>query len=154
MYSRILIPLDGSKAAEKALPHAEGLAKSHGAAIHLLMVFTRHPNPGNVTGGAFASGRGVPEALELSRQLEDAQIVQAEEYLEHAEIRLKDEGFQVETELGEGSPHEHIIDYAKKHGIDLIIMATHGHGGLKRMLLGSTTDRVIRTGEVPVLVVP
>ncbi len=44
MYTQILIPLDGSKLSEKALPHAQGLAKSYGATVHLLQVFTHHPS--------------------------------------------------------------------------------------------------------------
>ena len=154
MYSRILVPLDGSKNSEKAIPHAEGLAKSSGAEIHLMMIFTRHPGGGNPTGTGLESDSSVQSVLEISRQLEDAQIEKAEEYLEHIAIRLRDEGFQVTNELEEGSPHEHIVDYAKKNGIDLVVMATHGHGGIRRWILGSTTDRVIRACEVPVMAIP
>jgi nucleotide-binding universal stress UspA family protein len=154
MYSCILVPLDGSKAAEKALSHAEGLAKSDGASIHLLMVFAKHPTSGNVTGGGLESDRGVEQASELGRQFEEAQIERAQVYLDDIANRLRGLGFEVETEIGEGSVHEHIVDYAKKHGVDLVVMTNHGHGGIKRFLLGSTTDRVIRTGEVPVLAIP
>jgi nucleotide-binding universal stress UspA family protein len=147
------VPLDGSKSAEKALPHAEGLAKD-GAKIYLIHVFTRHPGGG----GPFVTGlevdRAPKEAEELNRQLEESRIEQVEEYLEHIGIRLKDKGLEVETDIQEGAPHEHIVDYAKKNGIELVVMGTHGHGGFRRFLLGSTTDRVIRTGEVPVLAVP
>ncbi|MFB3093273.1 MAG: universal stress protein [Dehalococcoidia bacterium] len=47
-----------------------------------------------------------------------------------------------------------MVNYAREHGIDLVVMSTHGFGGLKRLLVGSVTDRVIRSCEVPVLVVP
>jgi nucleotide-binding universal stress UspA family protein len=154
MYSQVLVPLDGSKAAERALPHAEGICKSHGAAMHLLMVFTRHPRAGNTSGAGLEADRSVEAAAEIGRQVEQAQIDSAQEYLEDIAERLKQQGVSVQTEIGEGSAHEHIIDYAKKHSADLIVMSTHGHGGLKRMLIGSVTDRVIRMGEVPVLVIP
>ena len=154
MYSRILVSLDGSKLAEKALPHAEGLAKTTGATIHLITVFSRHPREGNPTGAGLESDRSVDEALEMRRQFEESQIQQTEEYLLRIATRLNNDGISTETEIHEGAPYEHIVDYAKQHGVDLIVMASHGHGGLKRMLLGSTTDRVIRAGEVPVLVVP
>ncbi len=174
MYAQILVPLDGSKLAERALPHAQGLAKTFGATIHLLQVFTHHPSGGNVRGdgpeagesaathpelagltGGIPAGYGgsKPRTLELARQLGDAQIEEAQEYLEHVATQLKNEGIDVETELHEGAPHEHIAEYAKQRKIDLIVMSTHGHGGVKRLIMGSTTDRVIRSGEAHVLVV-
>jgi nucleotide-binding universal stress UspA family protein len=54
----------------------------------------------------------------------------------------------------EGAADENIIDYVKEHEIDLVVMSTHGYGGVKRLLLGSVTDRVIRSCKVPVLVLP
>jgi nucleotide-binding universal stress UspA family protein len=153
MYSRILVPLDGSKLAEKALPHAEGLAKTSGATIHLINVLSRYTSA-SVLSGSIESAPGTAVAVELARQLEEAQISESKEYLRHAADQLEHDGINVHIEFHEGSPHDYIIDYAKQHGIDLIVMSTHGHGGLKRMLLGSITDKVIRAGEMPVLVVP
>lgn len=147
MYSRILVSLDGSKLAEKALPHAEGLAKTSGATIHLLSVFSRHLSEGNPMG---ISG----ESVDLQKQLENEQVQQTQEYLTRIATRLNNDGIETQTDVHEGSPYEHIVDYARQHGVDLIVMATHGNGGIKRMIVGSTTDRVIRMGEVPVLVVP
>jgi nucleotide-binding universal stress UspA family protein len=60
----------------------------------------------------------------------------------------------VTTALREGAADENIVAYAKEYEIDLIVMSTHGHSGFKRFLLGSVTDRVIRAGQTPVLVVP
>ncbi len=169
MYSQILIPLDGSELSENAIPHAQGLAKTYGATVHLLQVFTRNPSGGHAQGqgpGGEASVGGRPEGgvpsrlsgsnprtLELSRQLREAQIEEAQEYLEHVATQLKNEGIGVKTALHEGAPHEHIAEYARQQGIDLIVMSTHGHGGVKRFFMGSTTDRVIRSGEAHVLVV-
>ena len=153
MYSCILVPLDGSKLAEKALAHAEGLAKSSGATVHLIMSMTRNHGE-SLIGGGLESGQSVARAAELGRQLEEAEIQAAQEYLDHTAVNLKNSGLEAVVELTSGAPHVHVIDYAKQHGVDLIVMSTHGHGGLKRMLLGSTTDRVIRSGELPVLVVP
>ena len=154
MYSRILVPLDGSKLAEKALPHAQGLAKTSGASIHLINVFTKHPSSGIPPTGGPESDRSAGSTAELARQLEEAQISGMDGYLAHIATQLEHDGIQAEREIHEGPAHDHIIDYAKQHGIDLIVMSTHGHGGVKRLLLGSSTDRVIRAGEVPVLVVP
>lgn len=149
MYSRILVPLDGSEMGERALAHAQTLAKLGGGTVYLIRVFTRHP------GSAPAAGsRSLAAAAELARQLEEAEISAAEEYLEHTAADLQGEGIKVETAVHEGQAHEHILEYARQEHVDLIVMSTHGHSGLKRMLLGSITDRVIREGEVPVLVVP
>lgn len=171
MYAQILVPLDGSELAERALSHAQGLAKTHGATVHLLRVLTHHPSGGHSRGGGQtgdgAAGTraglaiGIPSdlggsssrSLELARQLLEAQLEEAQEYLEHMAARLKDEGIVVETELLEGEPHERIVEHAKQHGVDIIVMSTHGHGGIKRLIMGSTTDRVIRSGEAHVLVV-
>ena len=164
MYSKILVPLDGSDLAEKALPHAKGLAKAYGATIHLIQVFTQHPSGSSsvregpdlagLTGRATAGmGGSNPNTLVLARQLREAQIGEASEYLQQVATQLKKESINVETELHEGSPHEHISEYAKQHSIDIIVMSTHGHGGFKRLITGSTTDRVIRSGEANVLVV-
>ena len=154
MYSRILVPLDGSKLAEKALAHAEGLAKSSGATVYLIMSISRHYGGEAPIGGGLEADQSVARTAELSRQLEEAEIQAAQRYLDHAAAGLKSLGLETVVELTTGPAHEHIIDYAKQHGVDLVVMSTHGHGGLKRMLLGSTTDRVIRSGELPVLVVP
>ena len=56
--------------------------------------------------------------------------------------------------LREGAADEHIVAYAQEHAIDLIVMSTHGYSGFKRFFLGSVTDRVLRAGQTPVLVVP
>ena len=65
MYSQILVPLDGSKLSEKALPHAQGLAKTYGATVHLLQVFTHHPSGGPTQGGGPEAGKSVVARPEL-----------------------------------------------------------------------------------------
>jgi nucleotide-binding universal stress UspA family protein len=59
----------------------------------------------------------------------------------------------VTTEVLQGDPVETIADYAGEYGVDLVVMGTHGRGGVSRMLLGSVTERVVRTAPVPVLTV-
>jgi len=56
--------------------------------------------------------------------------------------------------VAEGAASEKILEYAAEQAVDLIVMSTHGYGGLRRLLLGSVTDKVVRSSEVPVLVVP
>ncbi|MDA0770758.1 MAG: hypothetical protein BZY79_06425 [SAR202 cluster bacterium Casp-Chloro-G4] len=169
MYTQILVPLDGSSLAERAIPHAQGLAKTYGATVHLLQVITHNPSGGHAQGDSAEPREGVYRAalaglaggastgnsftLDLVRRLKEAQIEEAQEYLAHVASQLKVEGIAVETQLFEGSPHEQIAEYAKQNGVDVIVMSTHGHGGVKRLIVGSTTDRVIRSGDIPVLVV-
>jgi len=69
-------------------------------------------------------------------------------------VQLRHAGFQVTTVLREGAAAAHIVEYAKAQAIDLIVMSTHGRSGFTRFFVGSVTDRVIRTGETPVLVLP
>ncbi len=85
--------------------------------------------------------------------LED-RIASGKEYLERLAVHLRDTGLKVASAIEEGSVAEKIIEYAKKHDIDLVMMSTHGYGGIKRRLLGSVTDRVIRSNETAVLVLP
>ena len=59
----------------------------------------------------------------------------------------------LESHVGFGSPADQIVDYAEKQGIDLIVMGTHGRGGLEKMWLGSVTEKVLRKAHCPVLVV-
>jgi nucleotide-binding universal stress UspA family protein len=154
MYTRILVPLDGSELAEKALPHAQGLARDGQATIHLVQVFTRHPRGGYPIGKGLEADQSVQDTLAMTRQVEATQIESAQEYLEHLASQLEKDGISVETALLEGHAYEEIVNYTKKYGIDLVVMCTHGHGGIKRLLLGSVTDRVVRMGDVPVLIVP
>lgn len=153
MYKQILVPLDGSDLAEQALPHARELAKTYGATLHVLRAFT-HDHEGLM--GLHSKvdvGMTTETAFDLQRQYGEAQRLTITEYIDHVADRLKNEGLSVEAEAVEGSAFDSIVDYAKKHDVDLITMTTHGHGGLKRMLTGSVTDRVIRGGEIPVLVI-
>ena len=153
MYKRILVPLDGSDLGELALTHALALAQSSDGTIHLIQVTERTTQ--TVSTLPEFSHSGGPDALtELNRQFVDAKATAAHEYLDHIADRLKGEGIQTITEIHEGTPHEHIVEYAEREGIDLVVMSSHGHGGLKRLLIGSVTDRVTRSCVAPVLVVP
>lgn len=70
--------------------------------------------------------------------------------------QLSSAGAKVESQdaIKEGNAAQNIIDHVKDHNINLVVMSTHGHGGVRRLLMGSVTDRVIRSCEAPVLVVP
>ena len=148
MYERILVPLDGSELAEQALSHAQALAKSSSGTIHLVHVTERIARTVTTKSRFFGSD----DLEEINRQFIEGQATAAHEYLDHIAERLKREGIPASAELHEGTPHEHIVEYAKRESIDLVIMSTHGHSGLKR-LIGSVTDRVVGSCVAPVLVV-
>ncbi|PSP75476.1 universal stress protein [Halobacteriales archaeon QS_1_68_20] len=74
--------------------------------------------------------------------------------VEAAAERARDAGLQVNTAVVQGTPHEVIADYVTDRGVDVVVMGSHGRRGLDRYLLGSVTERVLRTVDVPVLVVP
>ena len=140
MYKRILVPLDGSKLAEQALPHAAIHAAQFGAEIMLLKVLGPLPEPS-------MAGRGVVRSAEAA----SAELAQG--YLEGVAAGLRDQGLLAQTATVEGKPYMEIIRFAEEHGIDLIVMSTRGHSGLSRWLLGSVADRVARGATVPLLLV-
>jgi nucleotide-binding universal stress UspA family protein len=140
MYKRILVPLDGSRLAEQALPHAAAHAAAFGAEIILLKVLEPLPEP------SMSSPRAIRSAEAASAEL-------AQEYLEGVAAGLQAEGHGVEAAIEEGRPYVQIIRYAEENNVDLIVMSTRGYSGLSRWLLGSVADRVARGATVPVLLV-
>ena len=154
MFNHILVALDGSELAERALPMAENLARNSNATIHLIQVVSRQPELEAARGGGAPSLQAVEIERDLAHQLVEARLSRGKEYLEGVAGQLKSAGIEAETTIREGAAVENIVDYSREHGIDLVVMSTHGYGGVKRLLLGSVTNRVIRSCEVPVLVLP
>jgi nucleotide-binding universal stress UspA family protein len=153
MYSQILVPLDGSENSERALPHAQELARISGATLHLIQVVSHSEELDMARGGGY-SFLAAEYSQDLAQEYIAARLNRAGEYLKEAAMRLDARGIKAETAVKEGAAAENIIQYAQENGIDLIIMGTRGQGGIQRFLLGSTTDWVLRTGHLPVLVVP
>ena len=154
MFSNILVPLDGSELSEKLLPVVQELAHSANATIHLISVVSRYPEVEASRGAGDLSIGSVESDREMARRLVERQITRSEEYLKRLAAQMGSVGLEVKTAIQEGAAGEQIIEYAKDNSIDLIAMSSHGHSGLRRLLLGSVTDRVVRSGEVPVLVLP
>lgn len=84
----------------------------------------------------------------------EQRIAAAGKYLEEQQQHLESEGIQTITAVLEGGASQQILEYSKDNEIDLIVMTTHGRGGVRRVLVGSITDLVIKSSLVPVLVVP
>jgi nucleotide-binding universal stress UspA family protein len=141
----LLLPLDGSRVAESVLAPATELARVLGARVTLLQVVVPVMNPGF---GVSDFPEGVDQALVEPMESE------AEEYVADVADRLAEEGLEVETRvIRYPDAAAAILESAEELGTDLVAMATHGRGGVRRLLLGSVADKVIRAGETPVLVV-
>ena len=141
MYKRILVPLDGSELAKKALGEAEKLAKYFGAEIILFQVVPFMPIYGS------------PE-LVTPFIVDEKQKESAEKYLFNLAEELKKRDFKVTAMVRTGQQVAlEIIDYAKESGTDLIVMCTHGRSGITRWMLGSVTQKVLARAETPVLLV-
>jgi nucleotide-binding universal stress UspA family protein len=140
MYDHILVPTDGSPGVERAVEHAVDLAAAHGATLHALYVVNT------------ASYSSMP--METSwEHVRDMLGEEGEQALERVQELVEPEGVGVETIVVDGSPSREIVHYAEDGGIDLIVMGTHGRGGIDRLLLGSVAERVVRASKVPVLTV-
>ena len=141
MYKKILVPLDGSELAKKALVQAEKLAKAFDAEIILFQVVPFMPIYGS------------PE-LVTPLIVDEKQKEAAERYLVNLAEELKKRSFRVTTmvRIGQQVAVE-IIDFAKEVGADLIAMCTHGRSGITRWVLGSVTLKVLTRAETPVLLV-
>jgi nucleotide-binding universal stress UspA family protein len=152
MYQRIMVPLDGSEAAEAALAHAQALTAALGATLHLLRVVSQadEVDAPIVTDNPQAS----EAARELARRFLSANLAAAREYLTKVAAPMLAQGLRVEISVQEGPAAEQIAGYAQQRGIDLVVMSTRGRGGVRRLLLGSVTDRVLRSAGLPVLVIP
>ena len=154
MYSQVLVPLDGSEASERALPHAQSLANAFGARVHLLQVISlSHESEAYLAGGE-ESPTVSEYSLDMAEQITATAQTRAEEYLKTTAARLKENGIHVQTSVRQGFTLDNITNFAVENGIDLIVMSTHGRSGLQRFLIGSVTDRVIRFSHVPVLAIP
>ncbi len=154
MFNDILVPLDGSELSELALPMAQDLARSSEATVHLIHMVSREHELG--AGRGIESVQAAEMEVDMARRLTESRLHRGRIYLEQKGSQLSGAGIRVETEfaVATGDPAQNILDYVKEHSISLVVMTTHGHGGVRRLLTGSVTDRVIRSCEVPVLVVP
>ena len=148
MVRHVLIPLDGSQLAEKALPIARHVIQT-GTRITLL---TAIPSPTPPI-YAYPSADVLHEIEEDSHYLEKAKP-SAQAYLERVAHNLRLQGYTVEIKLTPGDPAESIIQVAEQLRVDMIVISTHGRSGLSRFLFGSVTLKVLQASAVPVLVVP
>jgi nucleotide-binding universal stress UspA family protein len=149
---RMLIPLDGSHLAEQILEPAIALAGMTQAEITLLRVVqqltpaTYDPESSRISGIK-------PALLKQLQDVDRHERERAEDYLGQVAERLRTRSFTVQTRVvSDIRPATAILDDLSAHGANVIALATHGRGGLKRLLLGSVADKVVRGATIPALV--
>ncbi|USZ72149.1 universal stress protein [Natronosalvus halobius] len=139
MYECILVPTDGSVEGERAVEYAIDLARLHDATVRAIYVV----NAANYGGLPMETAwDGITDAL---REEGEAAVERV--------VELAPDDVIVETQVLEGSPSRVIVAEAQPEKCDLVVMGTHGRGGIDRLLLGSVTERVVRRAGVPVLTV-
>jgi len=150
MYERILVPLDGSKIGEAALPYVEDLVSklSPNVKAEVILLQALSPVAPVVTGGeAFLPVDHTKEEMELNKK-------KAMDYLNTTAESLRSKGVMVTTKLGIGDACEEIVKTAEEINANLIAMSTHGRSGLSRWAFGSVTDKVLRReGSIPIIMV-
>lgn len=145
MYTKIMVPLDGSELAECVLPHVETIAKGCGVKN---ITFVRVAEPFRIT-----TGGEVVFSEEYVKKYEADSKAAAKNYLDGLVGKLSYSGVSLKAEVLFGRPADMLVDYAKKKNPDLIIIATHGRSGVSRWVWGSVADRILRAACVPVLTI-
>jgi nucleotide-binding universal stress UspA family protein len=145
MYKRILVPTDGSALSKKAVKSAVDLATALGAELVALHVVPRYPR-------SYFEGGSTDDPAEIARVEQQweaqGQALAEEVRTAAARVGVKAKAVTVRSDL----VAEAILAAADKHHCDLVVMASHGRKGLKRLLLGSETQHVLTHGNIPVLV--
>ncbi|MBN1810598.1 MAG: universal stress protein [Anaerolineae bacterium] len=146
MYSKIVVPLDGSELAEGVLPHVAEVIRGRGSQVCLLTVAQSARVTTSVLPDLFSSFDNTQE----ERQRVEQELTA---YLETVAGRLEPTAAQVQASVRFGRPADEILAFAGEAGADLIAMSTHGRSGISRWVLGSVADRVLHGAMCPVLIV-
>lgn len=148
MYRRILVPFDGSEPSQRALREAIKVAKDGGAKLHLLHIVDEFLLGGSYD-ASYISDAYYADAIAALQ-------TSAKQILQHAEEIARSHGIQPESTLLETigtRVADHIVQQAKDWRADLVVMGTHGRRGLRRIVLGSDAEWVLRSTPTPVLLV-
>jgi len=138
MYDRILVATDGSTTAQRASAHAVEVARLSGAAIHAVYVIETRTGYDNAIVD--------PDVVHQNFRDEGEAALAAIEEQAGSDLA-------VTTAIREGVPHQELLAYADENGIDLVVMGSEGRSAFKTILLGSTTEALLHSATVPVLVV-
>jgi nucleotide-binding universal stress UspA family protein len=139
---RILVPTDFSAAAAGALDYAKTLAEAVGASLQVLAVMD-DPLPGIKMADHVCSIPAIRQQIERETGEHLAKVLTPAEQAK----------FRAELTAVWGNPYAKILEFAKDHAIDLIVMGTHGRGAILHALLGSVAERIVRHASCPVLTI-
>ena len=145
MYTKILVPMDGSELAESALPYLEWFIKVSRVNE---VIFFRVVEPFHVPGGI--EGPIIPEER---MRIEGDAVKLARKYLNKIAGRFKNGKIKIGVRVEVGKPAEVVADYVAKCDVDLIIMATHAFSKIRRLVSGSVADGILHAAHVPVFLV-
>lgn len=140
--NQILVPTDFSENAEHAVSYAVALAKRSSARLHLLHV--------PVVPTYLLMDLSYSPGPEVVTRIHNA----AQEALEQQSRAVTETDVEHLTAIREGTVHEIVRDYVRKHEIDLIVIGTHGRSGVAKLIYGSITERVLKTTHTPIIVIP
>jgi nucleotide-binding universal stress UspA family protein len=145
IWKTILVPHDFSASANHAAAIARDEAKAHGAKLVLLHVVDLPT--------ALPQTVMVPDETGAPINVKDYAVRQAEDHLNDLVARLGKDGVAATPFIRIGKAEDEIVRFANENSVDLIVMGTHGRTGLAHLLVGSVTERVVRTSKVPVLTI-
>lgn len=144
-FEHILVPLDGSAAAERALPYALWLAQRAHAYLTLVRVAETHRE-------LLVTWRGQPIAVAARERMAQLER-EAQNYLEAVRARLP-ASLSIHLVSPSGDPKRQLLRIVERIQPDLVVLTTHGRSGLRRWVLGSVTERLLTASRVPLLVIP
>ncbi len=150
MITKIMVPLDGSRAGGQAVRYAEDLAEKYGAEILLVRVVPPSTVPSTSMGmpGSISMYEMAVEAAEVETQVG---VKRARNQLNTRRRTLEQDGLEAQAIVLTGDPATVLKNFAKREKVDLIVMATRGRSGIRRALLGSVADEIVRENVAPVL---
>lgn len=137
MYENVLVPTDGSDGMDRVVEHAIHVALMAESTLHVLHVVDTAVAPLD------SHSQSTYDWMEAARR---ASVVAIRD-------RALDAGIHTIETVRRGTPYREILEYAAENDVDLVVIGTHGRTGLRRTLLGSTAERVVRLSDVPVLTV-
>ncbi|MBW1808261.1 MAG: universal stress protein [Deltaproteobacteria bacterium] len=145
LFKRILVAIDFSDFSQEAIRISSGLANAFGGEVLVLHVCKTHRavDPTLLA----ARSKAVNSMLELQKEMAKEASKRLEEWIGYLQWGTA----EVKTEVASGAPYKVITNRAKEIGADLIVMGSYGRSGFARMLIGSTTEKVVRKATCPVL---
>jgi nucleotide-binding universal stress UspA family protein len=155
MFERILVPLDGSRFGSQSIQYAKEIAHRFSAEIILIQaVKPTIPTIGTIESIPSIQGLASAEIpIQVAKQEDERNIKRARRYLSKKVREIKKQDIKASYHIILGNISRSIMGFARKNNIDLIVLTTHGKGGIKRAIMGSVTDEIIRKSGKPVLVI-